>query len=206
MRFAANLLRRKLLGALAALALTGLTPIVTPAVADDLGYGKVGRWSIVYRDAGSSNSCSAIATFADQTMIQLALVQTRSETAWAIFLSNPQWESWIGDRTRATLFFLTTKLWQSDFIVTTSEAGDKKMLVRLVSSAFVDSIADASTMVVLNDQKQQVTAALDMRDVGNAIAAATQCVHEHPLRGAPGPQSDKGALLRRHAALFSGPF
>jgi hypothetical protein len=206
MRSAAKVLRQALLGALAVLALTVLTRVVTPAVADDVGYGKVGRWSIVYRDAGSSNSCSAIATFADQTLIQLALVQTRSEKAWAIFLSNPQWDSWIGERTQATLFFLTTKLWQSDFIVTTSEAGEKKMLVRLVSSAFVDSIADASTMVILNDQKQQVSATLDMKDSGDAIAAATQCVRQHPLGGAPGPQSDKGALLRRHAALFSRPF
>jgi hypothetical protein len=166
---------------------TGLSLLVMPARVDADAYDKFGEWSIVYVDAGSSNGCSAFTTFSDQTVLQLALVQTPSQAAWAIFISNEKWKSMFAARAQVTLSLLTTKSWSSTFGVTTSAAGDKPVLVSLVPAAFIKSIADAQALFVIGDTNEPLTGSFNMNDNGRAIAAVERCSREHPLTATPRP-------------------
>lgn len=166
---------------------TGLSLFVVPVRAEEAGYDKFGSWSIVFVYAISSNSCSAFTTFSDQTVIQLALVQTPSQAAWAIFLSNDKWKSMFAARAQITLYLLTSRSWSSTFSITTSAAGDKPVLVSLVPAAFITSIADAQALFILDDKNEPLTGSFNMSDSGRAIAAVERCVREHPLTGAPRP-------------------
>ena len=150
---------------------TGLSLFVVPAHAEADGYDKFGEWSFVYVNAVSSNSCSAFTAFTDQTVIQLALVQTPSQVAWAIFLSNAKWNSIFSARAQVTLSLLTSKSWSSTFSVTTGAAGDKPVLVSLVPSAFMRSIADAQALFILDEKNKPLTGSFNMNDIGRAIAA-----------------------------------
>src|ERR1700761_2390180 len=119
---------------------TWLSLFALSARAEDIKYDKFGGWSIVYVDVVSSNSCSAFITFPDQTVMQIALVQTKSELAWAMFLSNAKWNSIFAGRSQVTLSLLTSKSWSSTFSITTNKAGDKPVLVSTVSTTLVRSI------------------------------------------------------------------
>jgi hypothetical protein len=165
----------------------GLSLVVMPAGAEDIEYDKFGGWSIVYVDAITSNSCSAFITFPDQTVMQIALVQTPSELTWAIFLSNAEWNSLFADRSQVTLSLLTSKSWSSTFKVTTNKAGGKLVLVSTVSTAFVTSIADAEALFILSDKNKPLTGSLNMKHSKDAIDAVERCVDEHPLTTAPSP-------------------
>jgi hypothetical protein len=120
-------------------------------------------------------------------VIQLALVQTPSQTAWAIFLSNDKWKSMFAARTQIALSLLTTSSWSSTFSITTSAAGDKPVLVSLVPAAFITSIADAQALFILDDENEPLTGSFNMNDSGRAIAAVEHCARDHPLTAAPGP-------------------
>lgn len=164
---------------------TAVSLLVVPARAEDVEYDKFGGWSIIYVDAVTSNSCSAFTTFTDQTVLQLALVQTPFQVAWATFLSNTKWNSMFAARAQVMLFLLTSKSWSSTFSVTTSAAGDKPVLVSLVSTAFIRSIADAQALFILDENNEPLTGSFNMNDSGRAIAAVERCVREHPLTATP---------------------
>jgi hypothetical protein len=132
----------------------GLSLFVAKARADDVEYDNFGGWFIVYVDAVRSNSCSGSTTFTDQTVLQLALVQTPSEVAWATFLSNAKWNAIFAARAQVTLSLLTSKSWSSTFSVTTSAAGDKAVLVCLVPTPFIKSIADAKALLIFDDKNR----------------------------------------------------
>ena len=159
----------------------GLPLFVMPARAEDVEHAKLGRWSIVYVDVVTSNSCSAFTAFPDKTEIQLALVQTPSQMTWAIFLSNAEWNSMLAARAQVTLSLLTTKSWPSTFSVTTNKAGDKPVLVSPVPTAFIRSIADAQALFIIDDKNEPLTGSFNMNDSEHAIAAVEHCVRQHPL-------------------------
>lgn len=167
--------------------MTALSLLVLPARAEAAEYDKFGEWSILYVDAVSSNSCSAFTTFTDQTVIQLALVQTPPQVAWAVFLSNEKWKSMFAARAQVTLSLLTSKSWSSTFSVTTSSAGDKAVLASPVPTAFITSIVDAQALFILDDKNKPLTGSFNMTDSGRAIAAVERCVRDHPLTAAPRP-------------------
>jgi len=166
---------------------TGLAPFVVPAGAEDLEYDRFGVWSIVYVDAVNSNSCSAFTTFSDQTVIQIARVQTPSNVAWAIFLSNAEWNSKFAAKSQVTLSLVTSKSWSSTFRITTNKAGDKPVLVSLVSTGLISSIADANALFILDDKNEPLTGSFNLNDSRHAIAAVEHCVREHPLSATSGP-------------------
>lgn len=155
------------------------------ARAKDIAYDKLGDWSIMHVDTFSSNSCSAFTTFPDQTLLQLALIQTPSQVSWAIFLSNAKWNSIFAPKTQVTLSLQTSKSWSSTFRVTTSNVGDKPVLVSVVPTTFVRSIADADALFILDDKSEPLTGSFNMINSEHAIAAVEHCVREHPLTTAP---------------------
>lgn len=165
----------------------GLSLFVVPAGAEDVEYDKLGGWSIVYVDAVNSNSCSAFITFPDQTVMQMALAQTPSELSWAIFLSNVKWNSMFVGKSQVTLSLMTSRSWPSTFRVTTNKAGDKPVLVSMVSTSFIRSVADTEALFILDDKNEPLTGSFNMKHSKDAIDAVQRCVHEHPLTSAPGP-------------------
>lgn len=169
---------------------TGISLFVVSARAEDVEYDKFGGWSIVYVDAVNSNSCSAFTTFTDQTVLQLALVQTPSQLAWAIFMSNEKWNSMFAARAAVTLSLLTNKSWSSKFSITTGGADNKPVLVSLVSTDFIRSLADAQALFILDEDNDPLTGSFNMKDSEHAIAAVERCVREHPLTPAPSPSPD----------------
>jgi hypothetical protein len=64
----------------------------------DVSYSKVGVWSVAYLEVGNLNGCRAAAQFPDHTVFQMAQVQSGTDKAWIIFISNPRWNAWIGKR------------------------------------------------------------------------------------------------------------
>ena len=120
-------------------ALFALPLHAVPAHAEKIASDNTRGWSIVYTDAGSSNSCSAFTTFTDQTMIQLARVQTPSKAAWAIFLSNTKWDSMLSGRAQLALSLVANKHWTSTFSVATSATGDKRVSVTILGSSPADT-------------------------------------------------------------------
>jgi hypothetical protein len=176
------LIRRMLLSILFALLL-----FANRTYAQNLQFDTFDGWSIVYTDAGSSNSCSAFITFPDQTVLQLAQVQTSSQTAWAIFLSNEKWNLILSGRAQLALSLLTDKYWKSTFSVTTTAAGDKPVLISLVPADFIRSIADAQALLVIDEKNEPLTGSFNMTDSARAIGTVERCVREHPLTSAPIP-------------------
>jgi len=55
----------------------------------DVSYSKVGVWSVAYLEVGNLNGCRAAAQFPDQTVFQMAQIQSGTDKAWIIFISNP---------------------------------------------------------------------------------------------------------------------
>src|SRR5262249_26091236 len=56
----------------------------------DVSYSKVGVWSVAYLEVGNLNGCRAAAQFPDQTVFQMAQIQSGTDKAWIIFISNPR--------------------------------------------------------------------------------------------------------------------
>jgi hypothetical protein len=46
---------------------------------------KIGVWSVVYLEVGNLNGCRAAAQFPDQTIFQMAQIQSGTDKAWIIF-------------------------------------------------------------------------------------------------------------------------
>jgi serine protease Do len=169
---------RAILGAriASALLLSGFVLCNFGAQADVLPYSKIGRWSVVYLEERNLSGCLAAAQFPDQTTFQMALIQAGTNKAWVIFISNPGWNSWIGQSKQHRLWLVTTKPWQLTF---SKSDNDKRLSFTNASVEFMNSVADAATVEIMNDNNLRL-ARVDMKDSAAAIRAIVNCVNEHP--------------------------
>jgi len=188
MRLAMKILSRAILGAhriASALLLSGFVLCNFAAQADE-HYSKIGGWSVAYRKVDNLTGCLAVARFPDQTIFQMALIQSGTDKAWLIFISNPTWNPWIGKRRQHRLWLVTTKPWQ----VTFSTSNDGKTLSFTDASVeFMNTVADAATVEIMNDNKELLTT-VDMKDSAAAIRSIATCVREHPPGNAPSAEEE----------------
>jgi serine protease Do len=150
----------------------------------DVFYSKHGGWTVAYLEVGNLNGCRAMQQFPDQTVFQMVQIQSGTDKAWIIFISNPRWNAWIGKRKEHRLSLVTdwptAKPWQYTF----SASGDSKLLSTTGASVeFMNSVADASKVEIKDDNT--VLATVDMKDSAAAIRAIVTCVREHPPRVQP---------------------
>src|SRR5262249_9740458 len=125
----------------------------------------------------------AAAQFPDQTVFQMAQIQSGTDKAWIIFISNPRWNAWIGKRKELRLQLVTdwptTKPWPYTFSI----SGDSKILSTTDASVeFMNGVADASKVEIKDDNGALWTTS------AAAIRAIVNCVREHPA-GRP-PESE----------------
>jgi hypothetical protein len=59
-------------------------------------YSKIGEWAVAYLEVGNLNGCRATRQFPDQTVFQMVQIQSGTDKAWIILISNPRWNAWIG--------------------------------------------------------------------------------------------------------------
>jgi serine protease Do len=174
-----------------ALLLSGLVLCNFGAQAD-VPYSKQGEWSVAYLEVGNLSGCRATRQFPDQTAFQMVQIQSGTDKAWIIFISNPRWNAWIGKRKELRLQLVTdwptTKPWPYKFSI----SGDSKILSSTdVSVEFMNSLADAAKVGITDENGAPLTT-IDMKDSAAAIRAIVNCVREHP----PGtPPAEAEAIL-----------
>ena len=206
MRLAMKNLNRAILGTqrmASALLLSGFVLCNFGAQAD-VPYSKIGVWSVAYLEVGNLNGCRAAAQFPDQTIFQMAQVQSGTDKAWIIFISNPRWNASIGQRKELRLQLVTdwptTKPWPYTFSI----SSDSKILSTTDASVeFMNSVADASK-VEIKDNNGALWATVDMKDSAAAIRAIVTCVREHPPGTAKSPEPEK-TLILSGTGFFVGP-
>jgi hypothetical protein len=169
----------------AALLLSGSVLCNVGAQADvHVPYLKIGGWSLEYLEVGKLSGCRAQAQFPDQTIFQMALIQSGTDKAWVIFISNPKWNPWIGQRKQHRLWVVTTRA-DNPWLVTFSASNDGKTLSFTQATVeFMNTVADARSVEIIDENKQVLTS-VDMKDSAAAIRAIVNCVSEHPPGGAP---------------------
>jgi S1-C subfamily serine protease len=153
---------------------------VAPIIRAETFISKHGEWSVAYLEVGNLNGCRATRQFQDQTVFQMVQIQSQTDKAWIIFISNPRWNAWIGKRKDLRLQLWTdwptTKPWPYTFSI----SGDSKILSTTDASIeFMNSVADASK-VEIKDDNGALLATLDMKDSLVTIQAIVKCVREHP--------------------------
>ena len=121
-------------------------------------YLKIGGWSLEYLEVGKLSGCRAAAQFPDQTIFQMVLIQNGTDKSWVIFVSNPKWNPWIGKRKQHQLWLETTKPW----LVTFSTSNDGKTLFADASVEFMNTVADARSMEII-DENKQLLSSVDMK-------------------------------------------
>jgi len=168
------------------------------AQAEDVFYSKHGEWSVAYLEVDNLNGCRATRQFPDQTVFQMVQIQSGTDKAWVVFISNPRWNAWIGNRKEIRLSLVTdwptTKPWPYTF----STSGDSKILSTTDASVeFMNSMADASKVEIKVDNGA-LLASVDMKDSAAAIRAVVTCVREHP----PNPKG--GPVAREPETILSG--
>ena len=154
-----------------------LNAFMCEAEAQDVQYAQIGWWQIIYRETGTQAGCQAEARFHDQTDIALALVQEGNNKSWYVFVSNPKWNSWISRSAQHTVVVAAinpNKIWRGPWAVV------NKALVLNASVDFVNSIADAEQLAILDERGRLLTALLDMKDSEAAIKAVVNCVRQYP--------------------------
>jgi len=172
------------------------------ARAEETQYAKIGGWTIFYKQLDNMNGCSAFTDYTDQTTVELALLQSSGGKGWAIFISNPQWDSWVRKGSQHRLWLVTKKQWRGIFNV----APDNRTLYFGDASIdFVNSIADAHSLMVYDDSKRPLLSGrLDLKDSEDAIKAVVHCVRDHPLKGPPSPETNTG-VATSGTAFFVAP-
>ena len=186
-----NLSRTVLGGMASALLLSGFVLYNVGAQAD-VPYSKIGRWSVAYLEVGNLSGCRAAAQFPDQTIFQMALMQSGTNKSWVIFISNPKWGNWRqdnlpGEFAGQELLLVTTKPWRLIF----SSSDDGKTLFTDTSVKFMNSVADAASVEIMYINRELLTA-VDMKDSAAAIRAVMKCVREPP--SVPSPEPEKTTL------------
>ena len=99
--------------------------------------------------------------------MELALIQSSSNNkGWAIFLSNPKWNSWISRKSEHKIQFRSTKGWWGKI------TADKSNILSAynVAAEFIKSIADTDDLTILNEDSTPLTK-LDMKDSEAALDA-----------------------------------
>src|SRR5262249_21848938 len=112
--------------------------------------GKLGGWTVAYLEVGNLNGCRAAAKFPDQTVFQMVQFQSGTDKRWAILISNPRWNAWVGQRKELQLQLVTdwptTKPWPYTFSI----SGDSKILSTTDASVeFMNSVADAAKVEIM---------------------------------------------------------
>ena len=159
-----------------ALVLSGCVLCNFRAQADVL---KIGGWSLEYLEVGKLNGCDAPTQFPDQTIFQMVLIQSGTDKAWVIFISNPKWNLWIGKKKQHQLWLVTTRA-DNPWLVTFSTSNDGKTLSFTQATVeFMNTVADARSVEIIDENKQMLTS-VDMKDSAAAIRAIVNCVSEHP--------------------------
>jgi serine protease Do len=167
----------------------------------DAEYAKIGWWQISYGEVNDLTGCQAVARFKDQTELVLALIGNDGKH-WAIFLSNPEWISWIATRKRHSLVFASinpTKLWRDSWSSTESNG-----LYLRARKEFINSLADASDLAIL-DGNGRVLAKLDMKDSDPAIKAVVNCVGDHLSSPSAAQSQPKSKTSSSGTAFFVAP-
>ncbi len=157
--------------------------------AADVDYSKVGWWQIAYREVEDLSGCQATAEFDDQTRISIALIQDDNRQAWSVFISNPRWEPWIAKKRRHFLWFVAInphKVWRGEW----SATDDNRQLYVAARSEFIDSLADAKALAILDANRRALTASpLSMKDSEDAIREVVRCFHDHSPKIASPPEA-----------------
>ena len=100
------------------------------------------------------NGCRATRQFPDQTVFQMVQIQSATDKVWAIFISNPKWNAWIGNRKEIRLSLVTdwptTKPWPYTFSVS-GDGGSKILSTTDASVEFMNRVADASKVEIKDD-------------------------------------------------------
>jgi len=191
MQLAIKTLSRAMLGAhrMASALLPSAFVLCNFGAQADAPYSKHGEWSVAYLEVGNLNGCRAARQFPDQTVFQMAQIQSGTDKAWIIFISNPRWNAWIGKRKELRLQLVTdwptTKPWPYTFSI----SGDSKILSTTDASVeFMNGVADASK-VEIKDDNGALWTTVDMKDSAAAIRAIVNCVREHPPGRPPEPET-----------------
>jgi serine protease Do len=152
-------------------------------------YLKIGGWSLEYLEVGKFSGCLAAAQFPDQTIFQMAQIQSGTNKGWLVLISNPKWNPWIGKKKQHQLWLVTTRA-DKPWLVTFSTSNDGKTLSFTEASVeFVNTVADAHSVEIIDENKQLLTS-VDMKDSAAAIRAIVNCVSEHPPGRAPSPEPE----------------
>src|SRR5215831_13717100 len=153
-------------------------------------YSKMGRWSVAYLEVGNLSGCRAAAQFPNQTIFQMALMQSGTNKSWVIFISNPKWDWRPGKPPLPELQFVGYDLWlvtTKPWLLTFSSSDDGKTLFADTSVEFMNSVADAVSVEIRNYDRALLTA-VDMKGSAAAIRAVMKCVREPP--SVPSPQAE----------------
>jgi serine protease Do len=143
--------------------------------------------AFAYLEVGNLSGCRAAAQFPDQTIFQMVQIQSGTDKAWIIFISNPRWNAWIGKRKELRLSLVTDWPTAKPWPYTFSTSGDSKTLSTTDASVeFMNSVADASKVEIKDDNGALLTT-VDMKDSAAAIRAIVTCVREHPPKS-PEPE------------------
>jgi len=196
-------LNRTILGWMAsALLLSGFVLCNFGAQADvHVPYSKIGWWSREYFEVNKLSGCRAQAQFPDQTIFQMALVQSGTDKGWVIFVSNPKWNAWIAKRKQLRLWLEGIKPW----LVTFSTSNDGKTLFADASVEFMNDVADAHSVEIKDENKQYLLTSVDMKDSAAAIRATVTCVNEHPPGGGPSPEPETTISAISGTGFFVSP-
>jgi serine protease Do len=199
-------LNRTILGGMAsALLLSGLVLCNFGAQADvHVTYLTIGGWSLEYLEVGKLSGCRAQAQFPDQTIFQMALIQSGTNKAWVVFISNPKWDPWIGKKKQHQLWLVTTRA-DKPWLVTFSTSNDGKTLSFIEATVeFMNTVADARSVEIIDENKQLLTS-VDLKDSAAAIRAIVNCVSEHPLGVPPSGPSPEPETRISGTGFFVAP-
>jgi hypothetical protein len=123
--------------------------------AEEVEYGNIGWWTIVYKQFDNLNGCSAGSRFTDQTVVEFVLLDDKSGKGWALFLSNPRWDGWVSRGSEHRLIITADgKIWRGIFRV----ADDRKTLfIGDASIDFMNSLADAHSLMIFDNNQRPLT-------------------------------------------------
>ncbi|SDJ47312.1 Trypsin-like peptidase domain-containing protein [Bradyrhizobium sp. Rc2d] len=189
---------------LLALALLGLNLLFCNGAqaSRETDYAKIGWWQISYREVDALAGCEASARFNDQTEVIVALLRDRNTTSWLIWISNPQWASWIERKKRHEITLVPidpTVSWRDAWY-----ASDDNKLYLPARKELINSVADAKALAIL-DGSQRLLARLDMKDSENAIKSVVNCMQDHASPATAQAQSKTQVSSSSGTAFFVTP-
>lgn len=172
-------IRRAIFGSVTALLLvSAVMGSTAPTQNQQTDYGKIGSWSIMYRNTANLSGCDAVTTFPDQTMLAIALIQIApSKQKWIVLASNPRWDSWVQGKIQHEIWLVTTKRWDVIFSVTSD---NKSLFIANAPVDLINSIADARSLRIMDNNNDLLTSSpLPLKDSAAAIKAVLACMREH---------------------------